>query len=314
MKNVFFSIFTALLAFLFFKKAAPTYPQINDVYHPTLKDLRQLQYYLEKGKRPYIGNLKDFQGRSQIKLIGTTNNGLPKAGMIALNCDESEKENCLLLYATFNKNYPEGIKKVIDRLAASDYRGHILYRIGGWPNCEEGDFSLAHVPYAFKVCFFKEAQRLGYKRALWLDTSITPLVSLNAIFSQIAKEGYLAMGNRFMVGPFFNEDSAKFFNLPLEETGSIPSCSSGIFGLDFSNAKANHSLDLWHLAAKDPAAFFSARPDQNSLSLILYQLNMRNWLDIGTLAHGKEQISEHSLFLIERDFVRDQPKRNRIAY
>ncbi len=303
-----------LCALLFFKKTAPSYPQIHDIYHPTLKDLRLVQDYLEKGKRPLLKNLKDFQGRAKSKLIGKTENGLPKQGIIAVNCDERQKENCLLLYATFNKNYPEGLKKVIDYITRSDYQGHILYRIGGWPNCEVGDFALADVPYAFKVCLFKEAKRLGYKRCLWLDTSIVPLMSLNAFFSKIQNDGYLVMGSNFMVGPFFNEQSAKFFKLSMEEADQIPSCSSGIFGLDFSHPKARRALDLWHQAAGDPCAFFSARPDQNSLSLILYLLDMRNWLEIETLAHGKQKVDANSLFLIERDFVQDLPKSKRLVY
>ncbi len=295
------------IGLLFFKEIAPSYPKIKDIYHPTLKDLQAIQLYLEKGKRVGIENLKDFQNRARIKLIGKSM--LPKQGTVAVNCDEKSRENCVLLYATFNKNYPAGLYKVIEEIIASDYRGHILYRIGGFPNCEAGDFALVHVPYAFKVCFFKEAQRLGYKRILWLDVSITPLISLNTIFSKIKEEGYLAMGNPFMVAPFFNAQAARFFKLTMDEIAKIPSCSSGIFGLDLSHRKACIALDLWHRAAKDPDAFFSARPDQNSLSLILYLLGMRHFLNVETLAHGKEKISEKSLFLLDRDFVQNVPKR-----
>ncbi|HSX11899.1 MAG TPA: hypothetical protein VLF61_00210 [Rhabdochlamydiaceae bacterium] len=299
-------VFALMVSLLFFKERVPSYPKIKDLYHPTIKDVRALHYYLKKGKRAAVENLKDFKGRARIKLIGKAN--FPKQGIIAVNCDEKDKENCLILYATYNKNYPEGLKHLIDHIVKSDYRGHILYRIGGWPNCEAGDFSLAGVPYAFKVCFFKEAERLGYKRCLWLDSSIIPLKSLNALFAIIEKKGYLAMGNRFMVASFFNEASAKFFKLSMEEIAHIPSCSSGIFGLDFSHAKARQALELWYSAAQDPTAFFSARPDQNSLSLILYLCDMRHWLDIETLAHSKEQICSDSLFLLDRDFVQNLPK------
>lgn len=302
-------LFALCVSLLFFKKIAPAYPKIKDIFHPTIKDLQAMQHYLEK--RPELENFKDFKGKAKIQLMGK--NQLPQQGVIAVNCDEKEKKNCLLLYATFNKNYPEGLRRLVDRIAASDYRGHILYRIGGWPNCEAGDFSLVSVPYAFKVCFFKEAKRLGYKRCLWLDSSITPLKSLNLFFADIEKQGYLVMGNHFMVAPFFNETSAQFFKLSMEEIAKIPSCSSGIFGLDFSNAKAGEALELWHRAAHDPSAYFSARPDQNSLSLALYLQGMCHWLSIETLAHGKEQIGPESLFLLEREFVQDVPKSKRVV-
>lgn len=301
-----FLIFLALFGSLFFLfRKESDYPSLQDPYHPTLKDCIAMQSYLQKKERPYIQLLQDFQGRSRIRLVGKGVEGRPERGIISVNGEKGVKENCLILYATWNKNYRAGLKRLLDHVSASDFKGDILYRVGGWPNCEMGDFALAHVPYAFKPCMFREAKRLGYKRTLWLDSSIVPLVSLNTLFETIEKQGYLVMGNQFMVGPFFNETAAEFYHISLKETMKIPSCSSGIVGLDFTNAKAAEALTLWHRAAQDPAAFFSARPDQNALSLILYQLGMKEWLDLATLAHGKEKMDERSLFLLERGFVQD---------
>lgn len=301
-KRLFFAgIFFLVAAFQFFKIYHT--PQIEDLHHPTLKDYQVMQKLI--GKSSFIAQLKDFRKRAQIKMVGKSQGEIPQQGMLAVNCAETEKENCVILYATYNKNYAAGLKRLVDHIAKSDFKGHILYRIGGWPNTEAGDFALAPVPYAFKVCFFREAQRLGYKRVLWLDSSIIPLISLNTIFRQIEGQGYLVMGNSFMVGPLFNEKAADFFKISFDKTFQIPSCSSGIFGLDFSHPIALRALSLWYEAAKDPCAFYSARPDQNSLSLILHALEMKNWLSIDTLAHGKEKIHEGSLFLIERDFVQD---------
>jgi hypothetical protein len=294
---------------LFFKQVPPIWPQPKDPYHPTIKELRAAQSFLEKGKRPLLDNLKDFKGRAKARLIGKSH--LPERGMVAVNCPPQERENCLLLFATFNKNYPEGLKRLLAHAAASDYRGHILYRIGGWPNCEGGDFALAAVPYAFKAAFFQEARRLGFRRVLWLDSSILPLKSLNESFTKIAEEGYLALDNPYKVAPFFNVQAAKFFHLSMEEIMQIPSCSSGILGLDFSDPKACQLLELWHRAAQDGAAYFSARPDQNALSLALYLCGMNKRLPMALLAHGKEKIEADSWFLLERDFVQDQPTKFR---
>lgn len=302
--------FLSITASIFFAACSEStsYPKIEDLFHPTLKDYQALQRYLEKGERPNIELLADFKGRSKIKMLGKKRGEIPQRGVITVNSKESEKENCLILYATWNKKYRFGLKSLADQIAASDFKGDILYRIGGWPNCEAGDFALAHVPYAFKVCFFREAQRLGYKRALWLDCSILPLVSLNHLFKIIEKQGYLAMGNSFMVGPFFNEKAAQFYKIPFQETFQIPSCSSGIFGLDFTQSKPMQALNMWYEAAQDPYAYYSARPDQNSLSLILHLLGMKEWLNIDTLSHGKEKIHKDSLFLIERELVQGESK------
>jgi hypothetical protein len=233
---------------------------------------------------------------------------MPQYGKIAVNCTDDEKENCLLVYSSFNKAYPLGLKKLVDFVAKSDFKGHILYRIGGWPNVEEGDLKLAHVPYAFKPCFFREAKRLGYKRVLWLDTSILPVASLNDIFETISSRGYFAVPSGGVVGPSMNKYAATALGTTLAECSKIPSCSAGLFGIDFSNEKAAGAFSRWYLAAKDPDAFFSARSDQNALSIILYQLDMLEWAPGEALIEAHKQVTEQTLFTIDRGFVQKYAK------
>jgi len=281
------------------------YGQIKDLSHPTANDYLLVQKVLCKGKRPGLARLKDTEaGCRKLRIIGKSPEQQPQSRLVAVNCAEGDRENCVIVYASLNKNFPGGAKRLASHIEASDYRGHLFYRIGGWPNIEEGDLALAHVPYAFKVSFFREAKRLGFKRVLWLDASILPIVSLNEIFSQIEKRGYFVMGNSYPVGPFFNEEAAKALGVTLEESFQIPICSAGLFGLDFSYEAAREALDAWTRAARDGAAFFSPRSDQSALSVILYKLGMRDFAPIATLAHGEKNIAPESLFLIDREFVR----------
>lgn len=285
------------LMFMFMKRGS-VYDRIADIRHPTEKDYQRVQAYLKKGKRPGLELLKDMEKRCRsVKIVSKRRS--PESGLVHVN---GGGENCVIAYATLNRNYPGGLKRLVDHISQSDFRGDVLFRVGGWPNVEEGDLTLAHVPYAFKACFFREAKRLGYKRVLWLDTSIVPIVSLNRIFNEIEKKGYFLMGNQCMIAPYFNELAAKALGVTMEEAEQIPSCSSGLFGLDFSNEKALQALQGWYEAAKDPHAYYSARSDQNALSVILYKLGMRDWASLSTLAEG--QVSSESLFLIDRVFVR----------
>jgi hypothetical protein len=179
----------------------------------------------------------------------------------------------------------------------------VIYRLGGWPNVEGGSLILAHVPYAFKVCYFKEVERLGYKRALWLDTSVVPLVSLNEIFKSIQDKGLFVMGNTTMVGPYTNPQSAAYFGLTHLQTFKIPSCSAGLFGVDFTQAIGKTVIDQLYHAAHDPDAFFSARSDQNALSILLYQMGIKEFTPIDKLPHSQEEIRGDSLFLLDRESV-----------
>lgn len=111
------------------------------------------------------------------------------------------------------------------------------------------------------------------------------------------------MGNTHTVGPFFNELAAKSFGITLEESFQIPSCSAGLFGLDFSHPLGQKALNALYSAALDPHAFFSERWDQNALSVILHQLEMHEKASFETCAQGKDQIMPQTLFLIDRGFV-----------
>lgn len=280
------------------------YGQVRDIYNPRPQDYQALQKFLAKARRPILARLGDMEKRVRhLRLIGKSDEELPQFGKMAINCSEDEKENCLIVYASFNKAYPKGLKRLVDAVSKSDYKGHILYRIGGWPNVEEGDLLLAHVPYAFKPSFFREAQRLGYKRVLWLDASILPTVSLNRIFGEIEAKGYFAIGNGQYVGPFMHEQAATALGVTLEECAKIPSASAGIFGVDFTNEKAALLISKWYQAARDRDPFFSPRSDQNVLSIILYQQNMQNWAPLNALVHVPEPLSENTFFKIDRGFV-----------
>lgn len=163
--------------------------------------------------------------------------------------------------------------------------------------------TLAHVPYGFKVCLFREARRLGYKRALWIDASITPIVSLNQIFSQLSEKGYFIISSFNNVGPYFNEYAASSFGISLEESFQIPSCIAGVIGFDFSFDQSCKILDLWYEAAKDPYAYYSPRPEQNALSVILFQEGVRDWATMESIVESQEAISSKSLFWLDRKFV-----------
>lgn len=181
-----------------------------------------------------------------------------------------------------------------------------MYRLGGWPNTQNGALITAHVPYAFKAAILKEAESLGFKRAFWLDTAILPYVSLNTLFDMIADTGYFIMGNSHIIGPYTHPDVAYALNITYDETYHIPSCSAGITGIDFTHPLGKTIIDEWYEKSFHPVAFFSPRSDQNVLSIILYKLNLSNtMIPIERLAHNKEQINSMTLLLINREFVNE---------
>jgi hypothetical protein len=311
-KNIFlFCVYHFLMISFLYSDEAPIpkiYSQIKDIYHPTYDDYKLIQNYLASPEREGINRIKDrvytFRAKT-FKIIGDPNGpyeGKPVAGILVVNSDKDKRENCILLYSSYNNPYPKGLQRLVNLINTSDFKGHVLYRLGGWPDEEGGSLVLAHVPYAFKISFFKEAQRLGYKRALWLDTAVVPIVSLNQIFKMIEEKGYFVMGNSHMIGPYMNETVAAAFGLTLQDTFKIPSCSAGLFGVDFTNKKGIQLIDQYLKAAKDRDAFYSARQEQNALSIILYQAGIKDFADISLMPHSKKEIKLNSLFLLDRSF------------
>lgn len=285
---------------------ASIYRQIQKITHPTLSDYRFVQNYLQNGKRDnlhYLGNMQ--AGLRGVKLIGDSPEEIPSEGSIHMNCNIDDKENCVVLYSTFNRNYPQGLKRLLSHILNSDFKGHVLYRLGGWPDEKGGSLALAHVPYAFKPSFFKQAQREGFKRVLWLDSAVVPLVSLNEIFKMIEEKGYFIMGNSHQIGPYMTPYAAAYFGLTLAQTHKIPSCSAGLFGLDLTQKKPKQLLDLWYQAAFDKDAYFSPRSDQNALSMLLYQFDFSDLTDLSRMPHAEidDPIQPDSLFYLDRIFV-----------
>ena len=280
------------------------YDQIENLGSPTIEDYKLIQAYLTIEDRPFIERLQDYAPTARaFRIIGDSQNEFPESSLLAVNCENNSRENCIVLYASFNQNYPKGLRRQIELILSSDFKGHILYHLGGWPDLGGGSLSLVHVPYAFKACILKEAKALGFKRVLWIDSSIVPVANLNLIFYNIMKKGYLIMGSRLSVGPFTNEEAAAAFGMTLSETFQVPRCIACALGVDFTNKIGNRIAEEWYLAARHPTAYYSSRPEENALAIILYQLGISDELiDISRIAFTKEQ-KRGALFFMDRAFV-----------
>lgn len=259
--------------------ASRVYSKIKDITHPTAEEYAYIQHHLLAGYRPLINLLDDWQYKIKarhFRFLGRNSTEFIECGIIHVNCNEKYKENCVLLYASFNEEYPKGLKNLIEHIKNSDFKGHILYRIGGWPDLEGGSLVFAHIPYAFKICSFKEAERLGYKNVLWLDCSILPLNrGLNHAFDIIKEKGYFTYCTEFNMAGMCNEQACAAMGVSFDEADQIPGCLSGIIGFNFDNLRARQAVDLWYDITKNKEeAYFSLRPELCVMSIVLYKLGL----------------------------------------
>ena len=84
------------------------YGQVRDIYNPRVEDYAALQKFLSNARRPALARLGDMEKRVRhFCLIGKNVDEQPQFGKVAVNCSEDDKESCLIIYASFNKAYPQ---------------------------------------------------------------------------------------------------------------------------------------------------------------------------------------------------------------
>jgi hypothetical protein len=296
-----------LIAFSSLSAEPAVYRSISNPLDPSWRDYKKIQYYLKKGDREELallrqairsgGALYDYNCRARrFQLVGKWPWQGAKFKVVPFGCKLSDKKICVLSYASYNKNYPAGIEYLKKALERVGFRGHLVYRIGGWPNVEEGSLKLAHVPYAFKPCFLKEVKRMGYELVLWLDASIRPMKELDSVFKQIEEKGYLFYPSGHTLAQYCTKEAMDAMGEPVENAETIQSVAAGIFGVNLASAKGNELMEKWYDAARRETPFLSPRPDQNSLSILAHQLGMNEWETTGL---SWESITDSTRFFID---------------
>jgi len=289
------------------------YSSIKDIKNPTFRDFLKIQKHLKKDKREYLklfsisakkgSNLQDenyLKKAKEFRFVGKKRQMKPIFEKLYFNTSKDDKKRCIICYASFNKNYPDGIERIKKALSLIGYKGHFIYRIGSWPNLEENSLRYCHVLFAFKPFFFREIKNMGYKNVLWLDSAILPLQSLDNVFEKIEKNGYFGYRANFILSEYTNDFVLNLFDVTPKIANSIETKEAGILGLNLESFIGNTILDKWQLSAQN-GGFYSARHDQNALSLIAYKLDLKKFEDSNISRPSEiENITKESIFLLDR--------------
>lgn len=276
---------------------------IADVTNPTVEEYKAIEKYLKDGKRAYLEPLV-FNDRiiriRNLQLIGP-NNEMPIFEKHSFNITEKSKNRCIVLFASYNGQYPNKAHKLLAELEQCGYSGHVLLRIGGFPNLENGGLKVCHVPYSFKVAFLLEAQLLGYSEILWLDTAMHPLTNLEMIFSVIKEKGYFFTN----VGSLSDNrgthlpEAAAALGITTDLYNTVPHISSCVVGLNMENPKAVQLLENWFAETENVYPCITCWPEELSLSVIAWRLQCEPYYWLGNCV-----CAEHEL---QMPIVRQRP-------
>lgn len=248
---------------------------------PTVQDFIQLQTYLADAERPEL----DFIKRSafdrycrirQFKFLDVKAAEVPSLQLEVLNTTSEDKRFCIITYSSWNKPYRDFPERLKQSLYHTSYQGHFLYQIGGWPYVKEGGLCCFDVPYAFKVCMFQEARKLGYQYVLWLDVAVIPLVNLENIFKELQHNQAIFLVDRmpFREQRFFQYTSdidslAKVLHSTRKKLTSCKHLNGKLIGLDLSCPENLNFLDEWYALAQSKLSFYSPVPEELPLSYLV---------------------------------------------
>lgn len=150
------------------------------------------------------------------------------------------------------------------------------------------------VPYAFKPYAFQNAYAvLAYTTVLWMDASCYAIGSLDPVFEQIERDGYLLFANDATVGEWCADSALPALRLTRDEAMEIPEISACVMGLDFRHQVAREFFDKWMKLANDGITFKGShtnkngecsadprvkghRHDQTAASVLAYRLGMKH--------------------------------------
>ena len=272
---------------------------IQDINHPTLEEYQRIDRYLAAGARPYLDRLRTADPFCPSRMQSILNfrlvsHQMPIFEQSDFNLTDSTSGRCILLYSSSNGIYPEKARKLLWEIGQSGYSGHVLLRIGGFPNTQFGGLNICHVPYAFKVAFLQEAKHLGFTEVLWLDLAIHPLADFETIFWAIEQQGFFftevgtLQGNR----PTHLLQAAEELHITLDLYSEISHISSSMIGLNMENSKALQLLDRWYSAAEQAYPFMTWWPEELSLSVIAWRIGCPPFGWLGSLVCTENELSQ----------------------
>ena len=118
---------------------------------------------------------------------------------------------------TFGKghNFLKGVERLRSRCQELNipFEGFTEYPVG-CPTHEES-------PFAFKFFCIKECVKKGYKKILWLDSSVIIKTDLNDVFEDIEKRGYFFIRNWHSVGEYCHDKALKTLNITRDQSLTI---------------------------------------------------------------------------------------------
>ena len=142
-------------------------------------------------------------------------------------------KKCIVNYITRNAWHPHGQERLAKSLKMVGFDGDVLL----FDNTNFKCVRHHKTPYAFKLHVIKEAQRLGYDLALWVDASFWAITPVAEVFTMIEADGFLCQNSDYVLGQWSSDESLKHLGIDREEAFKMFMFSGGFMGYNLRDAK-----------------------------------------------------------------------------
>jgi len=143
-------------------------------------------------------------------------------------------------------------------------------------------------PYAFKIYAFKKALELGYRKILYVDSSVVAVKELDSLWQILDEDGYFIQEAGHFVGRWCNDRTLNYFGISREEAMLMSMYGNcGVLALDFDKDIAVAFFELWEQSMLDGqfiGSWSDHRHDMTCGSVIANRLKMKlqtgnEWVD-----------------------------------
>lgn len=148
------------------------------------------------------------------------------------------------------KVFSDSLLRLEESLRRVGFEGDFLY----WSdNLPEGCPEHFDVPFGFKSYCFYTAKKLGYQQILWMDSACVAIRSLEPVFMNIEKHGYVMFNNNYdqMMGEWCSDEALAKNSISREQALAIPELPCSVLGLDMKSDLGLAFLDQWHQIMAD---------------------------------------------------------------
>lgn len=205
-------------------------------------------------------------------------------------------KKCILSFATTDRNFVAGIRRIENCLKRLTFDGDFLYWIVEHGKFPKGCPSHLDSPWGFKAWCFQQAKSQDYDCALWFDSSVIP-VNVANIFRKILNNGSyfvrraVQIQENKTVGQVCSEQALNAMGLSQDQAFLIPQISVQRIGLNFHNEKARQFLDMWLEKSLDGVSFkgYQGNSSLEKYHRIYYNINGFASLDRRVIGHRHDQ-------------------------